>query len=150
MRLSTSMGGDAAALTQPPRLRTQQEFSTSAAVASENLARTKILIKNKHSRYRRRPSRFFLGQQLTMWNNHDNCLAQEQMIKVAPEALAKCPARPVTMWNYYENCQVQEKINKKRPEAMPNFLLITIHLNLPSISTKKIPRYNSVAADIIK
>jgi hypothetical protein len=72
------------------------------------------------------------------------------MIKVAPEALAKFPARPVTMWNYYENYQVQDKINKKSPEAMPNFLLVTIHLNLPSISAKKSPRYRSVAADIIK
>jgi hypothetical protein len=72
------------------------------------------------------------------------------MINVAPEALENIPAQQLTMWNYYENCQVQEKTNKKRPEAMPNFLLITIHLDLPSIITKKSPRYSSVAADIIK
>jgi hypothetical protein len=85
-----------------------------------------------------------------MWNHCDKFPAQEKMIKVAPEALAKFPARPVTMWNYYENCQVQEQINKKTPEAMPNFLLIKMHLNLPSISTEKSPRYSSVADDIIK
>jgi hypothetical protein len=72
------------------------------------------------------------------------------MIKVALEALAKFPARPETMWKHYENCQVKEQINKRTPEAIPNFLIIKIHLNLPSISTEKISRYSSVAADIIK
>jgi hypothetical protein len=93
---------------------------------------------------------FFFGQQLSIWNHHEKIPVQEQMTKVPPEALAKFVAQPVTMWNYYENCQVQEHIKKKTPEAMPNFNSIAIHLNLPSISTEKRPRYSSVAADIIK
>jgi hypothetical protein len=56
----------------------------------------------------------------------------------------------VTMWNYYVKCQVQEHLKEKTPGAMPNFLSITIHLNLPSSSKEKSPRYSSVAADIIK
>jgi hypothetical protein len=85
-----------------------------------------------------------------MWNHYEKCPAQEQMIKVALEALTKCMAQKLTMWNYYENCQVQEHINKKAPEAMPNFLLLAIHLYLPSISKEKSPRNTSVAANIIK
>jgi hypothetical protein len=70
-----------------------------------------------------------------MWNHHEKCPVQEQMTKVAPDALAKFAAQPVAMWNYYENCKVQEQIKKKTPEAMPTFHVIEIHLNLPSIST---------------
>jgi hypothetical protein len=85
-----------------------------------------------------------------MRNHQENFQVQEQMTKVAPAALAKSADQPVTMWNYYENCQVQEQIKKKTPEAMPNFHSIAIHLNLPSISTEKSPRYSSVAANITK
>jgi hypothetical protein len=41
-----------------------------------------------------------------MWNHYEKCPAQEQMSKVAPEALAKIPAQQLTMWNYDENFQV--------------------------------------------
>jgi hypothetical protein len=92
----------------------------------------------------------FLGKQLSMWNHHKKCPVQEQMTKVAPEALAKFAAQPVTMCNYYENFQVHEQIKKKTPDAMSNFHSISIHLNLPSISTDKRPRYSLVTADIIK
>jgi hypothetical protein len=85
-----------------------------------------------------------------MWNHQEKYPVQEQTNKVAPEALDKCAARTVTMWNYYVNCQVQEDLKEITPEAMPNFLSITIHLNLPSRSKEKIPRFSSVAADIIK
>jgi hypothetical protein len=85
-----------------------------------------------------------------MWNHYKKCPVQEKMTKVAQKALAKFAAQPVAMWNYYENCQLQEQIKKKTPEAMTNFLSIAIHLNLPSISTEKSPRYSLVADDIIK
>jgi hypothetical protein len=150
MRLSSSMGGDAADLTQPPATQDR-----AGVVHISRLRKQKIGERsnpNQEQTFKVPPEAlaFFLGQQLNKLNHYDKCPAQEQMIKVSPEALAKISARPVSMWNYYENCQVQEQMNEKTPEAMPNFLLIAIHLNLPSISTEKSPRYSSVAADIIK
>jgi hypothetical protein len=92
----------------------------------------------------------FLGQPETMSNNQEKYTVQEKTNKVAQEALAKCSDRPVTMWNYYVKCQVQEHTKEITPEAMPNYISITIHLNLPPSSKEISPRFSSVAADIIK
>jgi hypothetical protein len=150
MRLSSSIGVEAAALAHPPATqdstgiahnsrRCNQQFDTEGnygqvqtyKVPSEALA-------------------IFVGQPETMSNNQEKYLVQEQMNKVAPEALAKLSNRPVTMWNYYVKCQVQEHTKEITPEAMPNYLSITIHLNLSPGSKEIIPRYSSVAANIIK
>jgi hypothetical protein len=91
-----------------------------------------------------------MGHSDTMTNNREKYSVQEQTNKVAPEALEKNSNRPITMWNYHVKCQVQEHNKEITPEAMPNYLSITIHLNLPPSSKYTIPRFSSVAADIIK
>jgi hypothetical protein len=92
----------------------------------------------------------FMGQPDTMTNNREKYLVQDQTDKVAPEALDFFSNRPVTMWNYYVQCQVQEHTKEITPEAMPNYLAIKIHLNLSPSSKDTMPRFSSVAADIIK
>jgi hypothetical protein len=75
---------------------------------------------------------------------------QEQTNKVAPEALTKVSNQPVSMWNYYVKFQVQKHTKEITLEAMPNYLSITIHLNLSPSSKETNQRFSSVAADIIK
>jgi hypothetical protein len=91
-----------------------------------------------------------MGQQDTMTNNREKYPLQAQTTKVAPEALIFFSNRPVTMWNYYVQRQVQEHNKEITPEAMPNYLSITIHLKLSPSSKETIPRFSSVAANIIK
>jgi hypothetical protein len=91
-----------------------------------------------------------MGQQGTMTNKRDKYPLQDQTTKVAPEAFDFFSNRPVTMWNYAVQCQVQEHNKEITPEAMPNYLSITIHLKLSPSSKETIPRFSSVAADIIK
>jgi hypothetical protein len=91
-----------------------------------------------------------MGQQDTMTNNREKYPLQDQTTKVAPEALDFFSNRQVTMWNYYVQRQVQEHNKEITPEDMPNYLSITIHLNLSPSSKETIPRFSLVAADIIK
>jgi hypothetical protein len=91
-----------------------------------------------------------MGQQDTMTNNRENYMLQDQTTKVAPEALNFFPNRPVTMWKYSVQRQVQEHNKDITPKAMPNYLSITIHLKLSPSSKDTIPRFSSVAVDIIK
>jgi hypothetical protein len=92
----------------------------------------------------------FMGQKGTMTNKREKYPQQDQPTKVAPEALDFFPNRPVIMWNYAVQRRVQEHNKEITPEAMPNYLSITIHLKLSPSSKETIPRFSSVAADIIK
>jgi hypothetical protein len=91
-----------------------------------------------------------MGQQDTMTNTQEKYPLQDQTTKVAPEALDFFLNRQVTMWKYYMQRQLQEQNKEITPEAMPNYLSITIHLKLSPSSKETIPRFSSVAADIIK
>jgi hypothetical protein len=107
MRLSSSMGVEAAALTHPPATqgstgivhnsrRCNQQFDTESnfgqvqtyKVPTEALA-------------------IFMGQPDTMTDNREKYSVQDQTNKVAPEALDFFSNRPVAMWNYYVQCQVR-------------------------------------------
>jgi hypothetical protein len=136
MRLSNSMGVEAAALTHPSL--TQDS--------------TQNVHNSRRCNQQSDPESNF-GQVKThkaTTNNREKYSVQEQTNKVTPEALDFFPNRPVTMWNYYVKCQVQEHTKEIRPEAMPNCLSIKIHLTLPPSSKETNPRFSSVAADIIK
>jgi adenine C2-methylase RlmN of 23S rRNA A2503 and tRNA A37 len=82
MILSSSMGGDAA----PPPPATQD--STGVVHISRRRKQLKVPPEALAK---------FLGQQLSIWNHHEKCPVQEQMTKVALEALAKFAAQPVIM-----------------------------------------------------
>jgi hypothetical protein len=150
MRLSSSMGWDAAALTHPPA--TQDSAGIVHNSRHQNQQSGKEGNPGQVQTHKVPPEALaiFLGQPLTMWNHQEKYPVQEQTTKVAPEALTTFVAWPVIMWNYYVKCQVQEHLKEKTPEAMPNVLSITIHLNLPYSSKEKIPRYSLATADIIK
>jgi hypothetical protein len=92
----------------------------------------------------------FTSQQGTMTNGREKYLLQDQTTKVTPEALNFFLNRSVTMWNYAVQRRVQQHNKEITPEAMPNYLSITIHLKLSPSSRATIPRFSSVAADIIK
>jgi hypothetical protein len=92
----------------------------------------------------------FMGEQGTMKNKREKYPLQDQTTKVAPEALDFVPNWPVTMWNYAVQRRLQEHNKEVTPEAMPNYLSIIIHLTLSPSSKETIPRFSSVAADIIK
>jgi hypothetical protein len=147
MRLSSSMGGEAAALTHPPAMK------DSTGVFHNSRSRNQQFDKEGNSgqvqTYKDPPEALAIvsGQPVTMLNNQEKYPVQEPTNKVAPEALPKFSARPVTMWNYYVKCQIQEHLKKITPESMPNYLSI---LNLPSSSKEISLRFSSVAADISK
>jgi hypothetical protein len=150
MRFSSSMCVEAAALTNPPATQ------DSTGIFHNSRCRNRQFDKERNSgqvqTYKVLPEALAIvvGQPETMSNNQEKYTVQEQTNKVAPEALAKISDRPVTMWNYYVKCQVQEHTKEITPDAMPNYLSITIHLNLPPSSKEISPRFSSVAADIIK
>jgi hypothetical protein len=145
MRLSSSMGVEAAALTHPPAMqdstgivhnsrRCNQQFESegnSGQVQTYKVPPEALAI--------------FSGQPETMLNNQEKYSVQEQTNKVAPEALAKFSNRPVTMWNYSVKCQVQEHTKEITPEAMPTYLSITIPLNLSPSSKETIPRFRPIS-----
>jgi hypothetical protein len=79
MRFSRSMGGDAAALTHPPP--TMKD--TSGVFHISHRRKQKIgedSNPNQEQTFKVLPEALtiFLGQQLTMCNRYDNCLAQEK------------------------------------------------------------------------
>jgi hypothetical protein len=92
----------------------------------------------------------FTLQQGTMTKGREKYPLQDQTTTVAPEALAKFSDRPATMWTYAVHRRVKEHTKEVTPEATPNYLSITIHLKLSPSSKDTIPRFSSVAADIIK
>jgi hypothetical protein len=92
----------------------------------------------------------FTLQQGTITNEIEQYPLEDKTTTVAPEALAKFSDRPATMWTYAGQRRVKEHNKEVTPEAMPNYLSITIHLKLSSSSKDTIPRFSSVAANIIK
>jgi hypothetical protein len=150
IRLSSSMGGDVAALTHPPATQDNTGVVHISRRHKHKLGKESNPGQAQTHKVPPEALTTILGQKLSMWNHHEKNPMQDQMIKVAPEALAEFAAQPVTILRYYENCQVQEQIKNKTLEAMLNYLSIKNHLSLPSISTEKNPRYSSVATNIIK
>jgi hypothetical protein len=144
------MGVEAAALTHPPA--TQDSTGIFHNSRRRNQQFDKEGNSGQEQTYKVPPEALtiFVGQPETILDNQEKYMVQEQTNKVAPEALAKISDRPATMWNYYVKCQVQEHLKEITPEAMPNCISITIHFNLPPRSKEIIPRFSSVAADIIK
>jgi hypothetical protein len=107
MRLSSSMGVEAAALTHPPA--TQDSTGTVHNSRRRNQQFYKEGNFGQVQTYKLPPEALTIcvGQPETMLNNQEKYTVQEQANKVAPEALAIFSDRPVTMWNYYVKCQVQ-------------------------------------------
>jgi hypothetical protein len=150
MRLSISMGGDAAALAHPPAMQDSAVIVHTSHRYNQQFGKEDNPGQFQTHKVPPEALSIFLGQPLIMWNHQETYPVQEQTTKVAPEALTKYAARPVTLWNYYVKYQIKEYLKEKTLEAMPNFISIIIHSNLPSSSKEKSPRYSFVAADIIK
>jgi hypothetical protein len=143
MRLSSSMGVEAVALTHPPTTQDSTGIVHNIRRCNQQSDLESNFGQVQTHKVPPEALSIFMGQPDNMTNNREKYSVKDQTTKVAPEALEKCSTRPVTMWNYYVQCQVQEHTKEIKPEDMPNYLSITIHLNL-------CPRFSSVAADIIK
>jgi hypothetical protein len=150
MRFSSSMGVEAAALTHLPATQDSTETVHNSRRCNQQSGPERNFGQVQTHKASPEALAIFMGQQETMTKNEEKYLLQAQATKVAPEALAFFSNRLVTIWNYYVQRQVQEYNKEITPEAMPNYILITIHLNLSSSSKETIPRFSSVAADIIK
>jgi hypothetical protein len=145
MRLSSSMGVEAAALTHPPATQDSTETVHNSRHCNQKSDSERNFGQVRTHKAPPEALSIFMSQQDTMTNNREKYPLQDQTTKVAPEALEFFLNRPVTMWNYY--VQHNKEIT---PEAMPNYISITIHLKLSPSSKETIPRFSSVAADIIK
>jgi hypothetical protein len=150
MRLSSSMGVEAAALAHPPATQESTGISHNSRPCNQQSDSESNFGQVQTNNVPPEALAIFMGQPDTMTNNQEKYSVQDQTTTVAPEALEFFSNRPVTMWNYYVQCQVQEHTKELTPEAMPNYLSITIHLNFSPSSKDTIPRFSSVAADIIK
>jgi hypothetical protein len=150
MRLSSSMGVEAAPLTHPPATQDSTETVHNSRRCNQQSDPESNFGQVQTHKAPPEALAIFMGQQDTMMNNRDKYPLQAQTTKVVPEALDFFPNRPVTMWNYYMQRQVQEHNKEITPEAMPNYLSITIHLKLSPSIKETIPRFSSVAADVIK
>jgi hypothetical protein len=142
MRLSSSMGVEAAALTHPPAMQDSTGIFHNSRLHNQQFDKEGNSGQVKAYKLPPEALAIFLGQPETMSSNQEKYTVQEQTNKVAPEALAKFSDRPVTMWNYCVKCQVQERTRDITPEAMPNCISITIHLNLPPSSKEISPRFS--------
>jgi hypothetical protein len=150
MRLSSSMGVEAAALTHPPATEDSTETVHNSRRCNQQSDPESNFGNVQTHKAPPEALAIFMGQQDTMTNNRVKYPLQDQTTKAAPEALESFSNRPATMWNYSVQRQVQEHNKDITPEAMSNYLSIKIHLNLSPSSKETIPRFSSVAADIIK
>jgi hypothetical protein len=147
MRLSSSMGVEAAAQTHPPATQESREIVPNSSRCNQQSDTESTFGQVQTHKAPPEALAIFTGQQGTVTNGRDKYPLQDQTTKVAPEALEFFSNRPVTMWNYYVQRQVQEHNKEITAEAMPTYISIKIHLKL---SPYTIPRFSSVAADIIK
>jgi hypothetical protein len=150
MRLSSSMGVDAADHTHPPVTQDSTETIHNSRRCNQQSDTESNFGQLQTHKAPPEALTIFMGQQGTMTNKREKYPQQDQMTKVAPENLNFFPNRPVTMWNYAMQHRVQENNKEITPEAMPNYISITIHLNLSPSSKETIPRFSSVEADIIE
>jgi hypothetical protein len=150
MRLSSSMGVEAAAHTHPPAMQDSTETVHNSRRCNQQSDPESNFGQVQTHKAPPEALAIFMGQQGTMTDKRDKYPLQDQTTKVAPEALDFFSNRPVTMWNYAVQRRVQEHNKEITPEAMPNYLSITINLKLSPSSKETIPRFSSVAADIIK
>jgi hypothetical protein len=144
------MGVEAAALTHPPATQDSTETVHNSRRCNQQSDPESNFGQVQTHKAPPEALAIFMGQQGTMTDKRDKYPLQDQTTKVAPEALDFFSNRPVTMWNYAVQRRVQEHNKEITPEAMPNYLSITIHLKLSPSSKETIPRFSSVAADIIK
>jgi hypothetical protein len=150
MRLSSSMGVEAAARTHLPATQDRRKTVPNSRRCNQQSDPESNFGQVQTHKAPPEALAIFTFQQGTMTNGRETYPLQDQTTKVAPEALTKFSDPPATMWTYAVQRRVQEHIKEMTPEALPNYLSITIHLNLSPISKDTIPRFSSVAADIIK
>jgi hypothetical protein len=128
MRLSSSMGVEAAALTHPPATQDSTETVHNSRRCNQQSDPESNFGQVQTHKAPPEALEIFMGQQDTMTNNREKYPLQAQTTKVALEALDFFSNRLVTRWNYYVQRQVQEHNKDITPEAMPNYLSITTHL----------------------
>jgi hypothetical protein len=150
MRLSISMGVEAAAHTHPPATQDSTESVHNSRCCNQQSDQDRNFGQVQTHKAPPEALAIFVGQQGTMMNKRDKYPLQDQTTKVALEALDFFSNRPVTMWSYDVQLRVQEHNKEITPEAMPNYISITIHLKLSPRRKETIPRFSLVAADIIK
>jgi hypothetical protein len=130
MRLSSSMGVEAVALTHPPATQDSTGIVHNSLRCNQQSDSESSFGQVQTHKVPPEALAIFMGHPDTMKNNREKYALQDQTTKVALEALKKKSNRPVTMWNYYVQCQVQEHTKEITPEAMPNYLSIKSHLHL--------------------
>jgi hypothetical protein len=150
MRFSSSMGVEAAALTHHSLTQDSTQTVHNSRRCNQQSDPESNFGQVQTHKAPPEALAIFMGQQDTITNNREKYPLQGQTTKVAPEALDFFSNRPVTICNYSVQSQVQEHNKEITPEAMPNYLSITIHLKLSPSSKETIPKFSSVAADIIK
>jgi hypothetical protein len=150
MRVSSSMGVEAAAHTHPPATQDRRKTVPNSRRCNQPSDPESNFGQVQPHKASPEALAILTFQQGTMTNGREKYPLQDQTTKVAPEALTIISDRPATMWTCAVQRQVQEHNKEITPEAMPNYISITIHLKLSPNITDTIPRFSSVAADIIK
>jgi hypothetical protein len=150
MRVSSSMGVEAASHTHPPATQDSRKAVPNSRRCNQQSDPESNFGQVQTHKALPEALAIFTFQQGTMTNRREKYPLQDQTTTVAPEALANVSDRPVTMWTYAVQRRVKEHNKEVTPEAMPNYLSIKIHLKLSPSSKDTIPRFSSVAADIIK
>jgi hypothetical protein len=150
MRVSSSMGVEAAAHTHLPAMQDGRKAVPNSRRCNQQSDPESNFGQVQTHKAPPEALEIFTFQQGTMTNGRETYPLQDQTTTVAPEALAIFSDRPATMWTYAVQRRVKEHNKEVTPEAMPTYLSITIHLKLSPSSKDTIPRFSSVAADIIK
>jgi hypothetical protein len=150
MRVASSMGAEAAAHTHLPATQdSRKAVPNSRRCNQQSDPKSNFGQVQTHKAPPEALATFTL-QQGTITNEREKYQLQDQTTTVAPEALAIFSDLPAIMWTYAVQRRVKEHNKEVMPEAMPNYLSITIHLKLSPNSNDTIPRFSSVAVDIIK
>jgi hypothetical protein len=97
MIFSSSMGVEAAALTHPPATQDSTGIVHNSRRCNQQFDKEGDSGQVQTYKVPLEALAVFLGQPETMSNNQEKYTVQEQVNKVAPEALAKFPDRPVSM-----------------------------------------------------
>jgi hypothetical protein len=150
MRVSSIMGVEAAAHTHVPAMQDSRKAVANSRRFNPQSGPKRDFGQVQTHKVPPEALAIFTLQQGTITNEREKYPLQDQTTTVAPEALAIFSDWPATMWTYAGQRRVKEHNEEVTPEAMPNYLSITIHLRLSPSSKDTIPRFSSVAADIIK
>jgi hypothetical protein len=150
MRFSSSMGVEAAAHAHLPTTQDRRKTVPNSRRCNQRSDPESNFGQVQTHKALPEALAIFMSQQGTMTNGREKYPLQDQTTKEAPEALVIFSDRPATMWTCAVQRQVQEHNKEITPEAIPNYLSLTMHLKLSPSITYIIPRFSSVAADIIK